>query len=404
MLLIGFAWFALWSLVAGLAVYSNYVLFVFARVLQGIGPAIVLPNGLAILGASYAPGRRKAFAFAIFGACAPNGSVAGSAMGAVFALAWWPWMFWSLAIVLAIIVVIGYFVIPEPPKKIVIEDGTLWDKIVLLDLPGAFTGITALVLFNFAWNQAPIVGWQQPYVYVVLIISLLLVPLFFYIEVKLAPDPLIPFEALSSDVCFVLVCVACGWACFGVWFFYSWQFFEVLRGASPLLATAYVSPVTVSGGIAAITTGWLLGKYRPAVAMVIALSAFTIGMILFMTAPVDQTYWTQTFIGGIIIPWGMDMSFPAATIILSDAVPKKHQGIAASLVNTVVNYSISLGIGFAGTVEVQVNNGGLTPEDILKGYRGAYYVGAGLAALGTVVSIVFWIKQTREHAKPEYEE
>ena len=56
---IGFAWFSLWSMIAGLAVYSNHVLFIFARVLQGIGPAITLPNGLALLGAAYAPGQRK---------------------------------------------------------------------------------------------------------------------------------------------------------------------------------------------------------------------------------------------------------------------------------------------------------------------------------------------------------
>jgi len=34
-LLYGFAWFSLWTLVAGLSCYSNHVLFVFARVLQG---------------------------------------------------------------------------------------------------------------------------------------------------------------------------------------------------------------------------------------------------------------------------------------------------------------------------------------------------------------------------------
>jgi Na+/melibiose symporter-like transporter len=72
MFIIGFWWFALWSLVAGLAVYSNHVLFVFARVLQGIGPAITMPNALALLGASYAPGPRKDMVFALFGACAPG--------------------------------------------------------------------------------------------------------------------------------------------------------------------------------------------------------------------------------------------------------------------------------------------------------------------------------------------
>lgn len=85
----------------------------------------------------------------------------------------------------------------------------------------------------------------------------------------------------------------------------------------------------------------------------------------------------------------MDMSFPAATLILSNVVKKEHQGIAASLVATVVNYSISLGVGFAGTVEVHVNNGGKTKADLLKGYRGALYLGVGLAGLGLVISLVF---------------
>lgn len=111
-----------------------------------------------------------------------------------------------------------------------------------------------------------------------------------------------------------------------------------------------------------------------------------------MTAPVHQIYWAQTFVCASVIPWGMDMSFPAATLILSNAVKKEHQGIAASLVNTIVNYSISLGLGFAGTVEVNVNRGGRNEEDLLRGYRGAWYVGCGLAALGLVISIVFLMK------------
>jgi MFS family permease len=90
MFVLGFAWNALWSLVCGLAVYSNHVLFVFARVLQGIGPAMALPNGLALLGALYKPGRRKNMAFAVFGATAPVGSIFGSVIGGVFWLAWWP--------------------------------------------------------------------------------------------------------------------------------------------------------------------------------------------------------------------------------------------------------------------------------------------------------------------------
>jgi hypothetical protein len=80
------------------------------------------------------------------------------------------------------------------------------------------------------------------------------------------------------------------------------------------------------------------------------------------------------------------MSFPSGCIILSNNMAREHQGIAASLVNTAVNYSISIGLGMAGTVEKHVNNGGL---DVLKGYRGAWYLGIGLGAVGIAVSVCF---------------
>lgn len=90
------------------------------------------------------------------------------------------------------------------------------------------------------------------------------------------------------------------------------------------------------------------------------------------------------------------MSFPSGTLILSNAMPREHQGLAGSLVSTTVNYSISLGLGFAGTVESNVNNGG---RDIIRGFRGALYLGIGLAGLGVVVSICFMFVSWRRYRK-----
>lgn len=87
MFVIGMSWYSLWSLVAGLSVYSSHVLFVFARVFQGMGPALTLPNGLAILGQSCSPGPRKNMSFAWFGASAPFGAIAGFVFGGLFARA-----------------------------------------------------------------------------------------------------------------------------------------------------------------------------------------------------------------------------------------------------------------------------------------------------------------------------
>ena len=397
MLIIGFVWNALWCLVAGASYYSNYVLFVFARVLQGIGPAICLPNGLAILGATYPAGNKKNMVFALFGATAPVGAVVGAVFAALFGQVahFWPWTFFSFAIALALLAIAGAIAIPSMSLSEEVDRMSLREKIRQLDLIGGLLGITALVLINFAWNQSGVVTWHKAYVYVLLIIGILILPVFFWWEQKKAINPLLPFSIFTADINFVLVLVALGWGSFGVFSFYTFNFLLVARNIHPMLTSAMFTPVAVSGCIAAITTGVLLSRLRAAWVMTLALTAFLVGNILIGTAPVDQTYWAQTFVCFLVVTFGMDMSFPAATVIISNALPKHHQGMGASLVNTVVNYSISLSLGFAGTVEANVANG-----SVLRGYRGAFYMSFGLAGTGLIISLIFlarsYVISTRE--------
>ncbi|PYH40137.1 MDR family MFS transporter, partial [Aspergillus saccharolyticus JOP 1030-1] len=337
--ILGFLWFAIWSMVAGLSVYSNDVLFIFARTLQGLGPAMLLPNGLALLGAAYPPGKKKHMVFALFGAMAPNGALLGAVFAAIISqLGWWPWTFWSMSIYCFLLAILGAIVIPaaySPAREMDISQ-----IVQELDLLGAALGVTSLVLVNLAWNQAPVVGWDQPYVYTVLVIGFVFLLAFFIVEMKVSPKPLIPFHALNVDVSFILACVACGWASFGIWLYYFWRFLENIRDLSPLLSVAQFTPVAPVGILAAFTTGALMSRLHPGWIMSLAMIAFTFGNILSAIAPADQTYWGLTFVSLLVMPWGMDMSFPAATIILSDAVGSRHQGVAASFVTTIVNYSI----------------------------------------------------------------
>ncbi|KJZ69113.1 hypothetical protein HIM_11492 [Hirsutella minnesotensis 3608] len=394
MLVIGFSWFSAWSLVAGLSVFSNYKLAVFSRVLQGIGPAICLPNALAIFGTAYPPGHRKAMVFAFFGAVAPIGAVFGGLFASLLTLAWWPWALWAMSIWLAFLAVAANLAVPNlHQKKPHVQGWKSW--VSVLDLPGAFVGIVALVLFNFAWTQAPIDGWDTPTIIVPLVLGALLFGVFVYIEMRISSKPLLPFDAVNAQVAFVLAAVVCGWATFGIWTLYLVQILQDIRQLSPLLTTAWFTPVTVAGAMAAVVTGKLLGPWRvqPAIVMTFALVAFTTGALLTALAPTNQTYWGQIFVSCLVTPFGMDMSFPAATLILSNAVAKEHQGIGASLVNTVVNYGIALGVGFAGTVETHLHRGGETSEDRLRGFRGALFMGVGLAGLGLLICLVFLARE-----------
>ncbi|KAI4112579.1 MAG: hypothetical protein LQ345_006294 [Seirophora villosa] len=383
MFVIGFVWFGSWSILAGLSVYVDQIFFDFCRAMQGIGPAILLPNGIAILGTLYPPSPRKDMAFAMFGSVAPGGASIGAVFASIFAqFLWWPWAYWAMAIACFMIAIVAWVVIPACPRKD--DKDELFQR---LDGLGSIFGVGGLVFVNVAWNQGSTMGWTTTYTYILLIIGLVLLGIFAVIESR-AAHPLIPRTILNAKLGFVLGCIACGWGTFGIWVYYSFQFLLVLRGQTPLLTSAQFVPCAISGLCAAVTTGVLMSRIRHAYIMLTALLCFTVGTILVATAPVEQTYWAQTFVSMVITPWGMDMSFPAGTLILSAALPREHQGLAASLVSTVVNYSISLGLGFAGTVEGNVDKDG---SDVLKGFRAALYMGIGLASLGVAVAALFTI-------------
>ncbi|MCJ1422820.1 Low affinity NH4+ transporter [Sticta canariensis] len=388
LLVIGFSWFGFWSLIAGLSVYSHSpIFFDICRSLQGVGPAILLPNSLAVLGRTYPPGRRKEMAFSFFGACAPGGAILGGVFSSLIAERfWWPWAYWCMAILCCLAGGGAFFVIPPTPAS------RAGDR--SFDSFGSITGVAGLVLVNVSWNQAPVVGWHTPYVIVLLILGVILLVAFFMIEMKVS-QPLVPFKALSSKAGFVLGCVALGWSSFGIWLLYLVQFLQVLRNVTPLESAAQFVPCAIVGFIAALVTGFLLSRVRTSYIMAVAMTSFCVGIILPATMPIEQTYWIQTFLSLIITVWGMDMSFPAATILLSNLVPKGQQGVAASLVATVVNYSISIGLGIAGTVESHVSEGG---KEVLRGYRGAWYAGIGLSGLGVLLSVCFIVVERRKPA------
>ncbi|KAI9711050.1 MAG: hypothetical protein M1828_001977 [Chrysothrix sp. TS-e1954] len=390
--IVGYAWFALWSLIAGFSAFAHTsggsIFFSVCRAMQGIGPAMMLPNAIAIIGRTY-PGERKNMIFGLLGATAPGGFVLGATFSSLLAQReWWPWAYWILGLVAAGVTLLACFVVPVAQEEAQDEEEKEASKAGLvqrLDLLGATTGVVGLVLVNFAWNQGPNAGWTTVYVYVMLIIGLLFLAAFAFVEIRVR-FPLVPIRDISGDALFVLGCIAAGWSSFGIWVFYYFQLSEVIEGASPLLTTARITPAAVSGLCASVVAGLIISRVVPGAVMLVSMTAFTIGSILLATRPVGQIYWAQLFVAAIVMPWGMDLSFPSATIVMSNTLPRNKQGLAASLVNTVLNYSISIGLGAAGLVESKLNRGG---TDILRGYRSAWYLGIGLGCAGMAISVYF---------------
>lgn len=329
MFMLGFLWCGVWATIAGItALHPSLVFFDFCRALQGVGLALALPNGVAILGRTYPVGPRKNIAFGLFAGCAPAGFLLGAAFASLLAqVTWWPWLFWAMGLASFGVAGLALFTIPADRNK---AKGTQFD------LWGAVSGCLGLILVNIAFNQGPVAGWRTPYVPVLLVLGLIVLGIFAFIESR-AAAPLVPPSIFTRRTSFILACIAFGWASFGIWVYYSWQFLEIIRGQTPLLTTAQFVPVGIVGFIAAFVTARLLPRFGPGIIMCLAMIGFFTSAVLVATNPPNQIYWIQTFLSLITAPWGMDMSFPAATIVLSDNVPPHQQGVAASLVTTVVS-------------------------------------------------------------------
>jgi MFS family permease len=403
--LLGWLWLCCASFFAGFAYNWGPIALSVARGFQGIGPALLVPNAMALIGRTFGMGDKRAMVFSIFGACGPSGFFFGALFAAIFAtfacmlppfsfltcllncllitIIGWPWAFWATALAALCFTFLSYCVIPDSMAQPAAPPG---QSIPKFDFLGCATGVTGLLLINFALNQAPLVGWGTSYVYFLLIIGIIMTVAFFCIELFLAKSPLLPMRGLQPQALLTLSCIAAGWASHGIWLYYLFLFFMKIREQSPLIATVELLPVVPLGIAFALSTNYLVKKLHVSKVMLLAMLFFLIGTLFLAFAPENQTYWALTFLSVIVMPGGMNLSFPAGTILLSNAMPREHQGKAASLVSTVVNYSIASGLGIAGSIERHVHD---TGGSALDGYRAAWYLGIGFSTLGVCISLFF---------------
>lgn len=387
----GWVWVAISSLVTGLSYYSrSIVFFIVCRAIQGIGFALILPCGMGILGTIYPNGERKNIVFGCVGALGPTGAFFGALMAALLAqLAWWPWAFWIMAIVATVLAVASFVTVPIE----LTTSGPWVQKVAQLDIYGSLTGVAGLVLLNFVWTQGPVVGWNTAYIIVLLVVSIALIGFFFYFERSVIAVPLLPPAIFKAKIGLCLLCLGLGWGSFGIWQYYYWSLLLDLRHYTPVAAGLTYITFAVMGVIAALLCGFVMSRTRPSYIISLASIAFMCGCIMLAVTPVHQSFFLMSFGQLFILVWGMDLSFPAASLILSDYLPVEQQGMAGLLVTTVTNFSVSLILGVSSTAEIEIYR---RFGNVLLSYRAALYVGIGVSGLGVLVSFVFVILQMRQ--------
>lgn len=377
----GWIWMAIWSLVTGFA--HNVVLFDFARGMTGVGNGALVPNSFALLARAFPPfSVKKNIAFAFLGFCAPAGYIFSGLIGAAFAEnVIWRWGYWFWAIGSLMLGLVSFLIIPDsigsPIPGLTLKQ---------FDYIGSVTGVTGLVLFVFAWNQASVVGWQEPYTYTLLIIGIVLIIIFAYsqshVSAPVLPNSLWRRKGFTP----VVAALAFGWMSFGIFLYYTTIFILTIRRETPLAAVAEMVPLVIGGLFATASVGIFIPRVRAEYIFGVSMFSFFIGNLLMSFVIYSNSYWAFIFPACLLVVGGPDLSFASSSILISNAVLPEEQGVAGSFIATVVQYSIAFGLGIAGTVESHVNDGG---TNVVLGYRGAYWLAIGFASVAFFVVVLF---------------
>jgi EmrB/QacA subfamily drug resistance transporter len=389
------------SVLAGIAM-SNDMLII-ARVLQGLGAALIAPSALSIVMNLFAGNKSEMNkAMGIWGAAAPAGGTAGVFLGGIIT-AWfdWPWVF-------LINVPIGLAVLALIPK--LIPQGT--KKKGSIDYFGALTitASLALMIYSIVTADESNGGWLSIQTISMLGASIVLLGAFIAIE-KRTKEPLIPLaifkttNLLSSNV--VMALLGAAWV--SMWFFLNLYLQQILH-YGPLESGLALLPMT---GLIMVMMIWmmpkLIGKIGIKENLIIGLGLLTIGMILFSFTPAnsDENNNSNNFIfmvyalpASIISALGMAFSYiPVLTSAVSNA-RKEHVGVASGLVNTTYQVGSALGLAIMVAMstahsESLVSIGMNTFEAINNGFHLSFIGAAIISAIAAITSVVFINTKTK---------
>ena len=385
------------SVLAGIAVSND--MLVTARVLQGLGAALIAPSALSIVMNLFSTNKSEMNkAMGVWGAAAPAGGTAGVFLGGIVT-AWfdWPWVF-------LINVPIGIAVLALIPR--LIPQGV--KKKGRVDYLGALTITASVGLLIYSIVTANEYGWTSIQTTMLLSISIALFVGFITIE-KRSKEPLIPFhifktpDLVSSNI--VMALLGASWV--SMWFFLNLYLQQILH-YGPLESGLALLPMT---GLIMIMMTWLMprliGKLGIKENLIVGLGLLTIGLVLFSFTPAnseqfnsDNNYIFIVYVlpASIISALGMSFSYIPLLISAISSARKEDSGMASGLVN--MTYQIGSALGLAIMVSVSIaysesltNIGSNMLEALNNGFH-LSFVGAAIASsIAGIVSVFFISKK-----------
>ena len=371
----GVAWFALASLLCGLA--PNIETLVVARALQGVGGALLTPGSLAILQSSF---RRQDRARAI-GAWSGLGGVAGAVGpflgGWLVDAASWRFVFLiNLPVAVAVLAVTLRWV-PESRDA---------EASRQLDLQGAALGAAGLGSLTYgliAWQGR---GFSSPVVLTALGLGVLGLAGFVARE-RWAREPMLPLGIFRSAVFTAtnLVTFAVYAAIGGVFFLLVLQL-QVVSGYSALKAGTALLPATVMMLLLSARAGALAARIGPRWPMTVGPLTGAVGVALMTRIGPDASYVREVLPAASLFGLGLAFTVAPLTATVLAAVPDRHAGLASGVNNAVARVAGLLAVAALPLVAGLSGEAYANPTVLDPAFTTAMTVCAGLLAAGGLLA------------------
>ncbi len=370
----GLAVFALASLLVGLAPAGWWL--VTARGVQGIGAAIVAPSSLSLLTATFAEGRARARAVALYGATAGIGASLGLVIGGALAdwVSWRAGFFMNVPIGAAMILLAPRF-IPESTRS--------RGRFDLSGAASATLGVGALV-YGIIHSAGS--GWDSAATVIPILAGVVLVAVLVLAEGR-AAEPVMPLRLFASRVragAYVARMLYLG-AMIG-FFFYSTQYLQGVLGFSAFQAGVAFFPMTVVNFAVAMTIPRLTARLGQVVPLTAGVLLTLGGMAWLAQARVTSSYCISVALPMVLIGAGQGLAFAPLTSAGIAGVGASDAGAASGLVNTF--HQLGMALGLSMLVAVSASSGhGLTPAAALTAHvhtaltAGTVLLGACLLAV-----------------------
>ena len=374
---IGIAWFAVASAICGVAPDSTVLIV--ARIVQGVGGALLTPGSLAIIQASF---REEDRARAI-GAWSGLGGVATAAGplvgGYLIAAASWRWVFYINLPVAAFVLAVTARHVPES------RDPTSTGKV---DVTGAALAVLFLAGVTYGLIEGPTRGWTDPLVLGALVVALLAAPSFLLLEHRRA-HPMLPLELFRSRQ-FTganAVTFAVYGALGGALFLLPIEL-QVVVHYSPLESGLALLPVTVVMLLFSARSGQLSARIGPRLQMSVGPVLVGAGLALLARATEPGSYLTQVFPAVLVFAIGLAVTVAPLTATAMSAAPAEHSGIASAVNNTVARAAGLFAVAVLPLLAGLTGAAALTPDELAAGFRTAVFIAGGASAAGGLLAVL----------------